>query len=124
MQHQLKSLNHVALQVSNVEKSIDFYANVLGLKPLENRPNFDFKGAWFSLGENTALHLLEGLDYEVKSFSRGTHFAVEVKSIIDTEILLKSKNIAMKGPKTRPDGAWQIFITDPDGHCIEFTELV
>lgn len=124
MLNQIKSLNHVALQVSDVEKSVDFYENILGFKKLDTRPNFDFKGAWFDLGLNTALHLLEGLDYEVKSFSRGTHFAVEVKSILDTENALKLKKIAYRGPKTRPDGAWQIFISDPDGHCIEFTELV
>jgi hypothetical protein len=27
------------------------------------------------------------------------------------------------GPKQRPDGMWQIFIQDPDGHYIELTEL-
>jgi lactoylglutathione lyase len=27
------------------------------------------------------------------------------------------------GPKQRPDGIWQIFVQDPDGHYIELTEL-
>lgn len=123
MKNVIKSLNHVALHVSDVEKSTYFYEKILGLQKLENRPNFDFNGSWFELGSNTALHLIEGLDYETKSFPRGTHFAIEVHLILAIETALKSKGIAYKGPKTRPDGAWQIFISDPDGYCIEFTQL-
>lgn len=124
MKNLIKSLQHVALHVSNVQNSIHFYKNILEFEQLSTRPNFDFDGAWFSLGETRELHLLEGLNYEVKSASRGTHFAIEVHSIKSIEQFLSSKSIVFKGPKTRPDGVWQIFISDPDGHVIEFTELI
>ena len=42
MKNLIKSLNHIALSVSNVDNSIDFYENKLGFKRLK-RPDFDFK---------------------------------------------------------------------------------
>ncbi len=124
MNSQIKSLNHVALQVSNVGKSMFFYEKILGLKKLESRPLFDFNGAWFDLGNNSSLHLIEGLLGRVNSNSRGSHFAIEIKSIKETETYLKNKNIDCSDTKIRQDGASQIFIIDPDGYCIEFVMLV
>ena len=121
---QVIELNHIALHVSDVKKSIIFYKEVLEFEQLSTRPAFDFDGAWFRLGQYQELHLIEGRDYEVNSHSRKTHFALKVESAKEIEVFLKSKNLELVGPKPRPDGALQIFITDPDGYWIEFTELV
>jgi catechol 2,3-dioxygenase-like lactoylglutathione lyase family enzyme len=42
-------LNHVAIHVADVERSVHFYRDVLQLEPLP-RPAFKFPGAWFRLG--------------------------------------------------------------------------
>jgi catechol 2,3-dioxygenase-like lactoylglutathione lyase family enzyme len=118
----IKSLNHVALHVADVGASIEFYENKLGLQPLE-RPLFDFPGAWFDLGEGRQLHLIGGRSLPVHSSNRGTHFALEVDSIQDAAEHLRSKILKFLGPKKRPDGAWQIFVMDPDGHFIEFCQV-
>ena len=57
-------LNHVALHVADVEKSSEFYADVLKLEPME-RPAFEFPGAWFRLGDFQELHLIGGRDAAV-----------------------------------------------------------
>ena len=115
-------LNHVALHVADVERSCAFYAEVLGLKPLP-RPAFSFPGAWFRLGAEQELHLIGDREQPVASNPRGGHFALQVASIRDAEAELKDKGAQFKGPQHRPDGAWQIFITDPDGNWIELCEL-
>ena len=33
---------------------------------------------------------------------------------------LQSASIQTMPRKVRPDGAYQIFVVDPDGHCVEF----
>lgn len=115
-------INHVSLWVKDVEKSIDFYKNKLGLEQLDTRPNFDFAGAWFALGKQQ-LHILDGRTDEIDhSGSRRNHFAVQVHSLKETENHLIEKKINYKGPKARPDGVLQIFIQDVDGYWIEFTE--
>ena len=43
----VKSVNHIAILVSDVSKSTQFYRNVIGLEQIR-RPNFDSHGAWFS----------------------------------------------------------------------------
>ena len=118
----IKSLNHIGLHVEDLEKSIDFYENVLELEKIP-RPAFDFPGAWFSLGGEDELHLIAGREKSVNAASRGNHFALAVPSIKDAEAFLKQKNIPYRAPKQRPDGIWQIFLQDPDGYFIELTEL-
>lgn len=114
----VRQLNHVALHVRSVEASCAFYEDVLGLEQIP-RPAFDFPGAWFRLGVDQELHLIGGREQDVSSASRGNHFALLVDDIAAFESRLRELNVPMRGPKPRPDGATQIFISDPDGHVIE-----
>jgi catechol 2,3-dioxygenase-like lactoylglutathione lyase family enzyme len=111
-------LNHVALHVADVECSCAFYRDVLQLEPLQ-RPAFDFPGAWFRLGADQELHLIGERDQPVHSNSRGNHFALLVDDIEAWESHLRPLAVITKTRQRRPDGVWQIFVTDPDGHFIE-----
>ncbi len=114
-------LNHVALAVSDVPRSIRFYQTVVGLQQ-KPRPAFDFEGAWFALGETRELHLLEGLDTEVHEDPRGSHFAMEVDNIDAWQRHLEEQGTRF-ALNLRPDGAKQIFFEDPDGHVLEFCSI-
>lgn len=115
-------LNHVALHVKDVPASCRFYGDLLGFIALP-RPAFDFPGAWFALGPRQELHLIGDRQQAISSHHQGNHFALKVASIAQTEDHLQSVGLAFMDPKQRPDGMWQIFLTDPDGHVLEFTEL-
>ena len=111
-------LNHVAIVVSSVERSCAFYRRVLQLQALP-RPAFDFPGAWFRLGANQELHLIGGRDEPVVAGPRGNHFALQVDNIDAWQVHLQQENADFQPRKQRPDGAWQIFLRDPDGHYVE-----
>jgi len=116
-------LNHVAIVVSDVERSCAFYSRVLQLQLLP-RPAFSFPGAWFRLGTNQELHLIGGRDEPIVAGPRGNHFALQVPDLSAWERHLQNVNADFQPKKQRPDGAWQIFLRDPDGHYIElFTPL-
>jgi len=115
-------LNHAALHIRDLDESRKFYGEILGFEELE-RPDFAFPGAWFRIGKEQELHLIIGRDEDVHSAPRGNHYACRVPDIEATEAFLKSRDIEMRGPHRRPDGGWQIFIKDPDGHSIEFTQI-
>ena len=115
-------LNHVALHVADIDKSVAFYRDLIGLKPIP-RPAFTFPGAWFAIGTRQELHLIGEREQPVASGHRAGHFAMQVQSVKTVEQELKQKGVEMHGPKQRPDGAWQVFIKDPDGHWMEFCEL-
>ena len=111
-------LNHVALHVQDVERSCRFYADVLQLKPLP-RPAFSFPGAWFQLGADQELHLIGDRERPVVSGSRGNHYALMVDDIDAWEGHLRERGVEYAPRRTRPDGAYQVFFQDPDGHTIE-----
>ncbi|MBI1374913.1 MAG: glyoxalase [Phycisphaera sp.] len=117
----ITQLNHVALHVADVQRSIDFYGGLLGLTQI-HRPQFDFEGAWFDLGEDRSLHLIGGRDKPSNGHNRGTHTAFCVDDFDAAVALIESHGIRHHGPNLRPDGARQLFVFDPDDHVIELCD--
>ena len=115
---ELFQINHVAVHVSDLQRSLFFYTEVLKL-PQIALPDLCFEGAWLKVGLLQEIHLIAGLSASVNTDSRGNHFAFETFSILESEIHLKIMNYAYRPPKQRSDGAWQIFLKDPDGYVIE-----
>lgn len=111
-------LNHVALHVADVQRSVAFYRDALKLEPIA-RPAFSFPGAWFRLGSDQELHLIGERKQDVISHNRGNHFALLVDDLDAWEAHLQSAGANFLPRRTRPDGALQIFVVDPDGHYVE-----
>ncbi|TAH26326.1 MAG: glyoxalase [Cytophagales bacterium] len=119
----LLNIQHIAIHVKNLEASTFFYNKILNL-PIIERPKFDFDGMWFSVGTSQEIHLIAGLSKPVNSDSRGNHFAFQTPSIIEFENHLLAFPYPYKPAKQRPDGAWQIFIKDPDEYVIEIYQEI
>jgi len=118
----IHELNHVAIHVADVERSCEFYRDVLRLEMLP-RPAFDFPGAWFRLGTVQELHLIGQDIGPVPQVNSNTHFALLVDDIIAWQEHLEQAGAEHLPKKQRPDGAWQIFLRDPDGNFIELFML-
>ncbi|MEY3421871.1 MAG: hypothetical protein RIR48_2171 [Bacteroidota bacterium] len=116
------TFDHYSIAVKDLDRSCRFYAEILGLNKII-RPDFDFQGAWFSIGKNHSLHLISDENTKVQySGSRQLHFAFKVRDILKFKAYLMSKNIEIvKDIKPRPDGILQLFIKDPDGYFVEIT---
>ena len=124
---QVQHIDHVTLIVKSVAASREFYVDLLGMREV-GRPAFDFVGAWFQAGA-TLIHLIEEHDRSgpagfpdqiLKKSSRNHHFAFKVVDAYAAAATLKGLGIQLvDDAKTRPDGAVQVFLTDPDGHVVE-----
>ncbi len=116
--------NHVALSVQDINISTAFYKDIIGLKPLAVPDDLKAIRSWFVIGPGQELHLLAGRtkpvcdDFNDKN---GSHVALKIPDVDACENFLKLKNIPYRRQQ-RFDGAWQIYITDPDGYVIEFNE--
>lgn len=124
----VKSIDHVTLVSSDLERSRQFYSELLGMQE-RRRPDFGFPGLWFQAG-STQIHLnvqseeagTAGLKYDATSITRALHVAFEVEDANAAAELLRARGVEIiAGPRSRPDGALQLYIMDPDGHQIEIT---
>jgi glyoxylase I family protein len=120
---EFKSIHHVSLSVTDLEQAKQFYGEILGLKEI-NRPNFDFPGAWYKIGDQQ-LHLILYQDSETLRKNRQVetkdgHFAIRVHDYYQTLAYLKEKGVLVTENKNSKSGFAQLFCTDPDNNLIEF----
>ena len=113
-------LRHVALNVRNVQKSLQFYSKVLGMK-LEWMP--DEQNAYLTSGQdNLALHQLpEGSEPGPVQMVHHIGFIVRKPENVDTWAdRLRELGISLaQEPKTHRDGARSFYFSDPDGLLIQ-----
>src|SRR4051794_15580552 len=70
------SVNHIALYAYDLEKSADFYKNVMQLKVIPE-PFHDGKHVWFRIGPHSQLHIIKGAT-AVTEHDINTHLAYSV----------------------------------------------
>ena len=113
-------LRHIALNVRDVGRSVDFYCSVLGMR-VEWKP--DDENVYLTSGcDNLAIHKLpEGAQpAKVQSVH---HIGFVVRNIQDVDEwaarLEKLKIPFANPPKTHRDGARSFYFHDPDGVLIQ-----
>ena len=128
----LQSIHHVALTVTDLERSRAFYREVLGLQEI-TRPPFNFPGAWFQLGEHQQLHLIVHTNSTFRTGkpldTRDVHFAARVQDYWQTVEFLRARGYREDASHDDPmrlivnpqatAGFPQMYILDPDRHEIE-----
>lgn len=123
-------LLHTMLRVGNLEKSISFYTDILGMRLLRQKdyPEGKFSLAFLGYGEekqHTALELTYNWDTDHYDLGNGFgHLAIEVDDVYQAAEKIRTaggKIIREPGPMNA--GATLIaFVADPDGYEIELLE--
>jgi len=121
-------LRHVMLRVYDIEKSLDFYQNVLGLKLIRTRDFKDAKLYYLAQKEgDPKLALCYNFNHYEK-YTHGIHFGYigfEVDSIDKYEQKLSSLDLEFeRKPFVTEHGFKLAFLKDPDGHYVELVEPV
>ena len=117
----VESLHHVGIAVTDLVRSRHFYATVLCLEEIP-RPDFDFDGAWFRVGEQQ-IHLIVQRQAEMPREhglrTRGDHIALRVGSYRRTLEHLRTLGVPFEARPHNKTPWPQIYLADPDGHTIE-----
>ena len=113
----VKGFSHSAVRISDADKAISFYENVLGLKKLP-RPNFPFGGAWLGVGSN-AIHLISSENRGHKPDPLGAHIALDVEDFDETKRTLEEMGIEFLEAPSNMGAGRQLWILDPDGNTVE-----
>jgi lactoylglutathione lyase len=122
------------LRVGDLQRSIAFYTQVLGMRLLRTteRPEQKYDLAFVGYGNNPEHAELElTYNYGVDHYELGSafgHIAIGVPNVAATCAAVREKASALGGAITREAGPVKggttviAFITDPDGYKIELIE--
>jgi len=120
-------LLHTMLRVGNLQRSIDFYTGVLGMRLLRQKdyPDGKFTLAFVGYGDETDNTVIElTYNWDTDHYDLGTgygHIAIEVEDVYEAVEELRNRGgkvIRDAGPMNA--GTTIIaFIEDPDGYPIE-----
>ena len=122
---------HTMLRVGDLERSIAFYTQVLGMKLLRRQdyPDGRFTLAFVGYGDesdHTVVELTHNWDTERYEIGTGFgHLALGVGDIYGTCEQLRAKGAKItREPGPMKHGTTEIaFIEDPDGYKIELIQL-
>ena len=127
-------LLHTMLRVGDLQRSIDFYTQVLGMRLLRTteRPAQKYSLAFVGYGTNPEHAEIElTYNHGVDRYELGSaygHIAIGVADVAGTCAAVREQAQALGGAITREPGPVQggstviAFITDPDGYKIELIE--
>jgi lactoylglutathione lyase len=123
-QKQEITVNHIALYVEDLARSVAFYKNIIGLDTVPE-PFKDGMHAWFAIGGGLTLHIIQGKKEKVEQY-RNTHTCYSVaemdafvKHLVSSGIIYEDVKGNPGSITTRVDGMKQIYFKDPDGYWIE-----
>ena len=125
---------HTMLRVGNLQRSINFYTQVMGMTLLRTteRPEQKYDLAFVGYGRNPEHAEIElTYNYGVDRYEIGTafgHIAIGVPDVAATCAAVREKAASLGAAVTREAGPVKggstiiAFITDPDGYKIELIQ--
>lgn len=122
----VKKLLHTRMRVSDMDQTINFYTNVLGLEVLERKVSQRGSHLAFLKVPNSE-ELIELCSFPpsgpVRVQEDLVHLAFQVERLDDVIEQLGTKQIRITdGPTTSSSGSRFIFIDAPDGYEVELIE--
>ena len=123
-------LLHTMLRVGNLERSIAFYTEVLGMRLLRKHdyPDGKFTLAFVGYGDESDTSVIELThNWDTEHYDLGTgygHIALETDDIFATcEAVRQKGGTVTREPGPMKHGTTVIaFVADPDGYKIEFIQ--
>ena len=125
----LGTLQHFTIEPQDLERSKNFYVDVLGLA-VGDRPPLDFPGYWLYSGGVATVHLMgprtpregivvRGTEKKYEDTGRLDHIAFAATDVEGVRNRLKARNVQFREQIVPRTGDTQIFLYDPDGVGVE-----
>ena len=119
--------DHIAIQVTDIDRSAAFYEQLLGLARIDE-PFHDGQHIWLRIGSTPRIAHRRRNAQTTTPHDITHHMAFRTESFDDLLSHLDQAGVAYRDflgngrVNIRPDGIRQIFLQDPDGYWIEVNE--
>ncbi len=120
---------HTMLRVTDLDRSIDFYTNVLGMQVLERHENEEYKYTLVFVGFEQGGPTIElTYNWGTHQYDLGNafgHLALGVEDIYAacSEIKTRGGNVTREPGPVLGGETHIAFVKDPDGYAIELIQL-
>jgi catechol 2,3-dioxygenase-like lactoylglutathione lyase family enzyme len=117
----IEALDHVGLAVADMDRSVQWYQQVLGLERAYQDTWGDYPAVLEKNGSGVALFPARGESIEPSTFESLAHvgFRVSRQGYEEAREELTAAGIEFRESDHRV--AWSIYLLDPDEHLIEIT---
>ena len=117
----IKCLAHVCFHARDLDASIAFYRDKLGLKEAFPflKPDGRRFGVYLHAGGRNFIEIFEGKPAGKVEGQSYQHLCLEVDDIEGTVKAIRAKGVEVTDVKLGSDGTWQAWLADPDGNRIE-----
>jgi catechol 2,3-dioxygenase-like lactoylglutathione lyase family enzyme len=126
----LGGLQHYTVESQDLERTKNFYVEVLGLEIGDRPPPLDFPGYWLYSGGTATVHLMgtrkpregivvRGTEKKYEDTGRFDHIAFAATDVESVRERLRSKNVNFRESIVPRTGDTQFFLYDPDGVGVE-----
>ena len=114
----LTELNHYFVRANDLERTKDFYVDVLGFEVMP-RPNFPFPGYWLGINGKIQVHM--GTPKNAAADHAGVVDHIAFLASEPEGFVKRFKSLGMEfRPRSLPESElFQLFIKDPNGLTIE-----
>ena len=121
---------HTMIRVGDLNRSLDFYTKVLGMKELRRSDYAEgrFTNCFVGYGDESQTAVLELThNWDTKGYELGTgygHVAVEVEDAYKAceEVTRRGGTVARPAGPMKHGSTVIAFVEDPDGYKIEFVQ--
>jgi catechol 2,3-dioxygenase-like lactoylglutathione lyase family enzyme len=116
----VKALAHICIHTKDLDKTRNFYCDVLGFKKIFNfTKNGEVVGFYLKISKNNFLEFFkDGTSYSNQSSLK--HFCLETDNITGMRNILMKNNIDSTEITLGCDNTYQFWFKDPGGIDVEF----
>ncbi|MBQ33080.1 MAG: glyoxalase [Deltaproteobacteria bacterium] len=114
----ITGLDHINIETTDLDGTIRFYEEVLGLRN-GTRPPFTFPGAWLYSGEQAVVHLVGVDDPAGTSTGPINHVALLANNFTACKARLDEQAQPYEQRMVPDSNIRQLFVNDPNGVRLE-----